>query len=409
LRENYLLGQKSILKEIFLLLTVFITLTPIQIFGETAVSTPVEDGHTLFEQAQKYFKEKNYKEAKSILNQLVAKHPMEDYIPKARLLLANLQEDFAVSIAQFQSLAAEYTNQPEGEEAQKNLGARYYLADKYSDAAESYKDFIKDHPKSSSMPEVRYWFASSLLAMDQNKEAVEEYKKVFHDSPDSPWAPKSLMGMANAYFKMKNYSEALKQYLKVLDLYHFYDELNTVYFKLGQTYEAQQKPKEAHAAYQTLVSDYPKSLEVGEAKERLEVLEKQHPDLPRMVVAEKVEPTPTTTALTPVVSATSPVIDQAKAEPTPEPEVDSTSVDNAGTKPFHVQVGVFSKKVYVDKARKGIKKAGYSSYVVEVKAKDMPYPLYKVRVGNFEDRVSAEKLARELTKKLKDHAIVVED
>lgn len=391
-------------------LFVFALVSPDVVFGVSAVSTPtlVEDGKSLFEKAQKYFREKNYKEAKSILNQLVAKHPMEDYIPKARLLLANLQEDFTVSIAQFQSLATEYNNQPEGEEAQKNLGARYYLADKYSDAAESYKDFIQDHPKSSSMPEIRYWFASSLLAMDKNKEAAEEFKKVFHDAPDSSWAPKSLMGMATAYFKMKNYSEAQKQYLKVLDLYHFYDELNTVYFKLGQAYEAQQKPKEAHAAYQTLVSSYPKSLEVGEAKERLEALEKQHPELPRMVVAEQVS-TPTPVVLTPVVPLTSPVAIQAQVKPTPVPETDLTQADDVVSKPFHVQVGVFSKKVYVDKAREGVKKAGYSSYVVAVKAKNMLYPLYKVRIGNFGDKVSAEKLARELTKKLKEHAIVVED
>lgn len=351
-----------------------------------------EDAHTLFDKAEDYFKQKRYKEAKQILNQLVAKHPMEDFIPKARLLLANLQEDFTVSTAQFRMLATEYNDRPEGEEAQKNLGARYYLADKYAEAAESYQDFIKEHPKSPAMPEVRYWYSACLSALDKNKEAVEEYKQVLEKSPDSPWAPKALLGMGNAYFKSQNYQEAEKKYLKTLDQYPMYDELNLVYFKLGQTYEIEQKPKEAHAAYRTLLEKYPKSLEVFEAKKRMRELENAHADLPRTPE----EPTPT--------PSTAPPVTEVQAEPTPVPVLAAASL-----KPFHVQVGVFSKKAYVDKARQGVRKAGYGSYVLSVKDKGMAYPLYKVRVGNFPDRASAEKLAGELTKKLKEKAIVVED
>src|SRR6185295_7738749 len=220
--------------------------------------------------AQNYFKEKKYKEAKQILNQLVAKaSPMEDYIPKARLLLANLQEDFSVSIAQFQSLATEYSHRPEGEEAQKNLGARFYLADKYSEAAHCYEDFLKDYPKSLYVSEARYWFASSLLALDKNQEAIDHYKQVLEKAPDSPWAPKALLGIGNAYFKLGKFEDAQKQYLRILDQYHYYDELNLVYLKLGETYEQEQKPKEAHAAYTTLIEQYPKSFEVTEARSRL--------------------------------------------------------------------------------------------------------------------------------------------
>src|ERR1051325_8422086 len=98
-------------------LIVFLGFSVAVFAGPTPVPTP--DNHPLFEKAQQYFKEKKYKEAKQILNQLVAKaSPLEDYVPKARLLLANLQDDFSISIAQFKSLAAEYNNSPEGEEAQ---------------------------------------------------------------------------------------------------------------------------------------------------------------------------------------------------------------------------------------------------------------------------------------------------
>jgi TolA-binding protein len=365
-------------------------------FFAFSVASPVfaQDAKSLFDKAEDYLKQKKYKEAKQVLNQLVAKHPMEDVIPKARLLLANLQEDFAVSTAQFRILATEYNDRPEGAEAQKNLGARYYLADKYTDAAESYQEFIQNHPKSPELPEVRYWYAACLSALDKNKEAIEEYKRVLEKSPDSPWAPKALLGMGNAHFKSQNYQEAEKQYLKTLDQYPMYEELNLVYFKLGQTYEIMRKPREAHASYRTLFEKYPKSLEVGEAKKRVKELEMAHPDLPR--TAE--EPTPVVAMIEPTP------LRQGFGGQAPVPPPTAASL-----KPFHVQVGVYSKKANVDKARKLIKKAGYSSFVVTAKREGIPYTYFKVRVGNFAGRPEAERVAQDLVKKTREKAIVVED
>ena len=105
------------------------------------------------------------------------------------------------------------------------------------------------------------------------------------------------------------------------------------------------------------------------------------------------EPTPTETAAAPGSSAAS------EAEP---PTV-------LKTKPFHVQIGVYSKKMNVDKTRQQLKKAGYASFVVALKTEDVPYTVYKVRVGSYSDRSAAEKAAKALTKKLKEKAIVVED
>ncbi len=390
-------------KKFIITLSFFLGATLVACSEPTPV--PTADNHGLFDKAQDYFKHKKYKEAKEILNQLVAKaSPMEDYIPKARLLLANLQDDFNVSIAQFKSLAAEYNSRPEGEEAQKNLGARYYLADKYEDASESYEEFIKDYPKSSDLSEIHYWHASALSAEEKNNDAIDEFKRVLDKAPDSPWAPKSLLGMGNAYFKMKKYNDAEKQYLKILDQYHFYDELNLVYFKLGQTYELENKPKEAHAAYQTLVEKYPKALEAGDAKAGAAALEKLHPDLaPAVVTREEPPPVPT------LAPEPTPTETTAEITPTPSSEAPAEPQEVLKLKPFHVQIGVFSKQLNVGRAQKQAKKVGYDSYVVTLKAPDGPFKVYKVRVGHFPDRASAEKAAKDLTKKLKEKAIVVED
>jgi TolA-binding protein len=373
---------------------------------KSASATAAENSRELFEKAQKYFQEKKYKKSKELLNQLVAKNRMEDFIPRARLLLANLQEDFNTSISQFKALAAEYNKRPEGEEAQISLGARYYLADQFPEAAESYKKFIEEYPKSSVLAEARYWYASSLGAMDKNDQAIQEFKRVVQGSPDSPWAPKAFIGMGNAYFKMKKYNDAEKQYLKILDQYHYHDELNVVYLKLGQTYEMGKKPKEAHAAYRTLLDRFPKALEISEAKARMLELEKVQPELAKLRKAEPPTPEPTAEPSGETVSAA--VTPEAETTVAPE-ETLPESAAQKGLKPFHVQVGVYSKKANVTKAQKAIRKAGYRSSVLTVKREGVPYPIYKVRVGNFADRVAAEKVAKVLAKKTKENAIVIED
>src|ERR1700722_339997 len=131
--------------------------------GTPSAVTPSE----LFDKAQALFNEKHYQEARDSLGQLVAKYPTESFVPRARLLLANLEEDFSAATARFQMLAGEYEGSPEGDEAQKDLADRYYLADKYEEAAASYKDYIDQYPKSPDLPEIRYWLAWLYLAPDQ--------------------------------------------------------------------------------------------------------------------------------------------------------------------------------------------------------------------------------------------------
>ena len=54
----------------------------------------VRQPQALFDKAKALFDQKHYDEARNSLGQLVAKYPTENFVPKAQLLLANLEEDF---------------------------------------------------------------------------------------------------------------------------------------------------------------------------------------------------------------------------------------------------------------------------------------------------------------------------
>jgi TolA-binding protein len=419
------------MKKIFSL--TFLMTLGLPLFAQTPVpsGTPASQGDSpaaLFDKAQKLFDEKHYQEARISLSELVAQHPMESFVPRAELLLANLEEDFSAATARFQMLASEYEGSPEGAEAQKDLADRYYLADKYDEAAESYQDYIEQYPKSPNLPEIRYWLASAYLAQDQNDKAIEQFQKVLNDSKDSPWASKCRVGLGNAYFKKGRYDQAEQQYLKILQDDPAYDELNLVYFKLGQTFELEKKDHQAYAAYQTLLDRYPKALEVSAAQGRLTALAKVHPDYAAAAEGQEPSPTPALAAPTPVTPvSTAPVSStptpgstptqaamNAQPAPTQAPsEAPAAKVEAVATEtpalPFHVQIGVFTQKVYVTKAEKSLKKLGYETFVVSAKNDSSPYTYYKVRVGQYATRSEAEKTAKKLSSSLKQQVLVVED
>src|SRR3984957_2323078 len=200
-------------------LILFFILVALPLSAQTPAPTDTPSDGTpaaLFDKAQELFNEKHYQEARDSLGQLVAKYPTESFVPRARLLLANLEEDFTAATARFQMLAGEYEGSPEGAEAQKDLADRYYLADKYAEAADSYRDYIDQYPKSPDLPEIRYWLACAYLAQDQTDPAIQQFQKVLNDSKDSPWVSKCRVGLGNAYFKKGQYPQAEQQYLKIL-------------------------------------------------------------------------------------------------------------------------------------------------------------------------------------------------
>jgi cell division septation protein DedD len=92
----------------------------------------------------------------------------------------------------------------------------------------------------------------------------------------------------------------------------------------------------------------------------------------------------------------------------PAQETETTQEINAA-RPFHIQVGVYSRTKIMAVTLKALKKAGFKPKVLKVKTEDMTYPLCKIRVGDYPDRASAKKAANLFTKKTRMATFVVED
>ena len=381
----------------------------------TATATPAPEARALFEKAQTSLHEKRYKDARNSLLELIGKFPVESVIPKSKVLLAEIEEDFETSLTQLKALAKEYNRQPEGKTALRDLAQRYYLADRYEESADAYKDYLKRYPDQPEEAEIRYWYGTSLMAAGHTGEAVSEFDKSIRADGQGPWAPKAYFSLGGAYLKQRKYENAQKQFLRILDQYPRYCEMNQVFLKMGRTYEALNQLKEAHASYKTLLEKFPKAMEVAEAQERIEELEKADPSLaatPHLVLWHEPTPLPTITP----VSLSAPIKQVKEPEhaaaptPTPKPRMVSTAALKATPpRPFHVQVGVYTVKRFADNTVKELKKAGYDPVLLTVKGRGAANLIYKVRVGRYADKDQARRAAQLLQRRIKHATLVVED
>jgi len=78
----------------------------------------------LFQQAQKALKQSNYAEAQSLLDTLINAYPDSDYVPRAKLSIADSwysQRAFKQAKLEYQDFVTFFPNRPEVAEAQRRI------------------------------------------------------------------------------------------------------------------------------------------------------------------------------------------------------------------------------------------------------------------------------------------------
>ena len=80
----------------------------------------------LFQQAQKAMKQANYAEARSLLETLINTCPDSDYVPRAKLSIADswyYQHAFKQAKLEYQDIITFFPNRPEVAEAQRRINS----------------------------------------------------------------------------------------------------------------------------------------------------------------------------------------------------------------------------------------------------------------------------------------------
>ena len=80
----------------------------------------------LFQQAQKALRRANFAEARSLLNTLIDTHPDSDYVPRAKLSIADSwysQHAFKQALAEYRDFVTFFPNRPEIAEVQRRISS----------------------------------------------------------------------------------------------------------------------------------------------------------------------------------------------------------------------------------------------------------------------------------------------
>ncbi|NIO11048.1 MAG: tetratricopeptide repeat protein, partial [Deltaproteobacteria bacterium] len=148
---------------------------------------------------------------------------------------------------------------------------------KFTEAAPRFREALdqKDALEDYSL----YFLGVIAFTGDSNEEARGYFSRLKKGFPRSVWLSDATFHLARIELREGKPQETI-QLLKALDSKSVGEPLHTEsLFLLGQTYQDQKDPKQAHAAYQRLRANYPLTPWAGKAKEEVQSLRAKFPEL----------------------------------------------------------------------------------------------------------------------------------
>lgn len=251
---------------------------------------------SLFDRSMDSMKKAHYQEARTLLETLINTYPDSEYIARAKLALGDAWYDEGGKAA-WQQAEAEYKdfqtffpNLPEASEAQLKIASMHYREMEKPDrdyaeaqrAAEEYKSMIQQYPDSPLLPQ-----AKQKLREVQEILAERQYR------------------IAHFYYLRDNLAASQARLQSLTESYPLYSGVDEALFELGSLYEKEaaglnkqripdaqreklvaQFEKKAIDAYTKIITRYPATDRVGDAKKRLTALKAPIPEPTAEALAE---------------------------------------------------------------------------------------------------------------------------
>ncbi len=205
---------------------------------------------------------------------------------------AYIDQKYNAAEANFKALMENHPLSPYAVEAQLMLGDVAYAMDNYDDASSYYTDFVALHPVHPMAPYALFQkgmsYFQEILSADRDQTNTKKALFVFQDFlvayPESPYVVKSkeLIGflrrrladrefyIAKYYFKGKNYKGALARLRNILKDYPDVGLTDKTLYFVGVSYVELGEKRLARETLMDLISKFPNSPFVKDAREKLE-------------------------------------------------------------------------------------------------------------------------------------------
>ena len=250
----------------------------------------------LFDRAMESMKKGRFQESRTLLDTMINTYPDSEYIARAKLALGDAWYAEGGTAAwqqaevQYRDFQTFFPNLPEASEAQLKIASMHYRQMEKPDrdfaqalrAAEEYRVLVQQYPDSPLVPQ-----AKQKLREVQEVLAERQYR------------------IAHFYYLRDNMAASQARLESLVDSYPLYSGIDEALFELGTLYEKEaaslkkqriteaqkeklvtQFEKKAVEAYSKIVTRYPATDRVGDAKRRLEALKAAVPEATPDALAE---------------------------------------------------------------------------------------------------------------------------
>ncbi|HWG40984.1 MAG TPA: outer membrane protein assembly factor BamD [Candidatus Acidoferrales bacterium] len=250
----------------------------------------------LFDRSMDSMKKARYQEARTLLETLINTYPDSEYIARAKLALGDAwyneggKAAWQQAESEYKDFQTFFPNLPEASEAQLKIASMHYREMEKPDrdyaeaqrASDEYKYLIQTYPDSPLVPQ-----AKQKLREVQEILAERQYR------------------IAHFYYLRDNLAASQARLQSLTDSYPLYSGADEALYELGNLYEKEaaglkrqklpeaqreklvaQYEKKAIDAYSKIITRYPATDRVGDAKRRLEALKAPVPEPTPEALAE---------------------------------------------------------------------------------------------------------------------------
>ena len=140
---------------------------------------------------------------------------------------------------------------------------------KFEAALTAFHEVVNRYPSTRAAMAARVEIASTLLTLGRFAESEAAYQDVVKESPNSFYAPMAKLGAAEAEAAQGQFDKAIAAFTDLAGQRDGALPVDGVLMRLAQTYLKAGKTKDARAAFQQVVDQFPNSPYANEARQRI--------------------------------------------------------------------------------------------------------------------------------------------
>jgi tetratricopeptide (TPR) repeat protein len=156
--------------------------------------------------------------------------------------------------------AASQTVAQTGEQVQFSRAETFFAGQRWREAAEAYRAFIRDYPNAQNARFAYLRLAQAYASMEDDALARQTFSELIRMNPDDPYAQQAVSLWGNVYVQRYQYREAAQMCQEVMRAYPGSRAAEMAHYLLGIYLYSDNRLEDAEKAYRGFLDAFPTSI-----------------------------------------------------------------------------------------------------------------------------------------------------